>query len=168
MKLNFLKLRTKSQLKNNKAVRTSTPYTSVGTVGLLFTVEDKVKHDLVKDLVRRLEHDGKKVQVISYLPKQKENYDFLFDFFTAKDISFWGNLESEPALRFANTTFDYLYCLDDELNPFIQTILARSQARCRVGKFDETVQPYFDFMIDCHHNVKGLIDGMYTYTRKLT
>lgn len=168
MKLSFLKIRTKSQLKKNRVVRGSTAYTKVTTVGLLFSVEDKSKHELVKEFARKLEHDGKKVQVISYLPKQKENYDFLFDFFTLKDISIWGNLESETALRFSETSFDYLYCLDLEPNPFVLNILARSKAKCRAGIFAEAMQPFFELMIDCRTGVKGLIDGLYKYSVKLT
>jgi hypothetical protein len=167
MKLKLLKIRTQSQLKRNKALRTSIPYKKASTVGLLFTVEDKPKHDKVKEFIRKLELDGKKVQVICYLPDKKENYEFLFDFFTAKDVSFWGNLESNNAAKFCNTEFDYLFCLDTKPHALILNILARSKAKCRIGKFTTNEQPYYEMMIDSNGSVSGLINGIYQYTAQL-
>ena len=55
IKLNFLKIRTNSQLKHNKASRMNVPYQDSRQIGIIFTVEDKVKHETVKDLLKKLE-----------------------------------------------------------------------------------------------------------------
>jgi hypothetical protein len=166
MKLTFLKVRTNSQLKRNRTQRDSISYQSANTVGILFTVEDKRKHEIVKELVRKLEVDGKKVFVMSFLPNKKDNYEFLFDFFSTHDINFWGNIQSTPLIKFAETQFDYLLCLDTQPNPMVQNILARSKAKCRVGKFNTNGKSYFEMMIDTPSNPKNLIDGIYDYTSK--
>lgn len=168
MKLSFLKTRIANQLKKNKAVRGSTAYQKAETIGILFSVEDKKKHDEVKDFIHKLQQDGKKVQVLEFLPEKKENYEFMFDFFTLKDISFWGKIESAKTLKFSETAFDYLFCLDTRLNPMISYVLARSKSKCRVGKFSENDQALFEFMIDSNGSTKSLIDGMYTYTTQLS
>lgn len=144
MKLNFLKYRTTNQLKKNKAVRNSTAYKKAVTVGILFSVEDKKKHDDVKEFIHKLEQDGKKVQVLEFLPEEKENFEFMFDFFTVKDISFWGQIESAKTLKFSDTVFDYLFCLDTKLNPMTSYLLARSKSKCRVGKFYEDDQSFLN------------------------
>lgn len=167
MKLTFLRHRTGNQLKRNKTVRRSTPYPQAQTVGILFSVEDKRKHDDVKEFVHKLQQDGKKVQVLEFLPEKKDNFEFMFDFFTIKEISFWGNIESTKTLKFADTTFDYLFCLDTKLNPMISYLLARSKSKCRVGKYAENEKAYFEFMIDSNGGTKNLIDGMYKYTTQL-
>jgi hypothetical protein len=167
MKLNFLKLKTRSFLKSNKALRSSLPYKQAMTVGILFTVEDRLKHDAVKDLVRKLEHDGKQVKVMTFLPNHKENFEFLFDFFTEKDVSFWGNITSDSATRFAEAPFDFLFYLDMEPNPHLLNIVARSKAKCRVGRHFEKSDAYFEFMIESKNGLKDLMDGMYKYTSKL-
>lgn len=167
MKMNFLKLKTKSQLKRNKALRDNVPYNKAVTVGVIFSVEDKQKHDIIKDFIKRLEHDGKKVKVISFLPKNKENYEFLFDFFTEKDLTFWGNITSGNAITFSETAFDYLYYLDKEPNDIIMNLLAKSKAKCRVGKYTDTHQLYFELMIESSGETKGLADNMYRYTSLL-
>lgn len=167
MKLSFLKTRIANQLKNNKSVRRSTEYKKAETVGILFSVEDKKKHDEVKEFIQKLQHDGKKVQVLEFLPDKKENPEFMFDFFTVKDISFWGKIESAKTLKFSDTAFDYLFCIDTKLNPMISYVLARSRSKCRVGKFNENAQPLFELMIDSNGSTKSLIDGMYKYATQL-
>jgi hypothetical protein len=167
MKLNFLKTRTANQLKKNKSVRKSTDYKKAETIGILFSVEDKKKHDEVKEFIQKLQQDGKKVQVLEFLPEKKENPEFMFDFFTIKDISFWGQIESAKTLKFSDTAFDYLFCLDIKLNPMISYVLARSKSKCRVGKYSENTENLFELMIDSNGNTKSLIDGMYKYTTQL-
>lgn len=168
MKMNFLKIRTNNQLKKNKSLRTNIPYKQALTVGVIFSVEDKQKHDLVKDFIHKLERDGKKVQVLEYLPNKKDNYEFMFDFFTINDVSFWGKIESEKTLKFSDTPFDYLFCLDAQQNPMLLYLLARSKSKCRVGKFNEDEKSFFELMIDSNGSTKSLIDGIYKYTAQLT
>lgn len=148
-------------------MRGSMPYKQAQKVGIIFSVEDKAKHDQIKEFVKRLEHDGKQVTVISFLPKKKENYEFLFDFFTDKDLTFWGNNTSHTATKFSETIFDYLFYIDNEPNPLIINLLAKSKAKCRVGKYVDDIEPFFELMIESKEGTKGLIDGMYKYTTLL-
>ena len=167
MRLNFLKYKTRSLLKSNNSVRASLPYKQAQNVGIIFTVEDRRKHDEVKDLVKRLELEGKHVKVMCFLPKNKDNYEFMFDFFTEKDLSFWGAITSDIALRFAEIPFDFLFYLDTTPNPYILNIIARSKARCRVGKFFDKAEPYFEFMLEIKNGTKSLIDGIHSYTSQI-
>ena len=167
MKLKFLKYKTKSYLKSNTSLRTSLPYQQAKNIGIIFTVEDKRKHDEVKEFVRRLELEGKAVTVLCFLPRNKDNYEFLYDFFTDKELSFWGTITSESALRFANTSFDYLFYLDVTPNPFILNIIARSKAHCRVGRHFDNGEPYFEFMLQMSAETRSLIDSIHRYTSRL-
>jgi hypothetical protein len=168
MKLSFLKIRTNSYLRNNKAIRTNLPYKQSISVGIVFSVESKAKHDEVKEFVKRLEHDGKNVEVICYLPKNKDNYEFLFNYFTEKDLSFWGNITSPSVNNFINLPFDFLFYLDTEPNPFVLNIIARSKAKCRIGKLWPNAEPYFEMMIESKDgSLKSLMDSMYKYTHVL-
>ena len=160
-------MRTESALRKNKSLRASIPYKQAQSLGILFSVEDKQKHLEIKDFIQRLEQDGKKVHVLEFLPKKKENYEFMFDFFTEKDLSFWGNLNSDKALRFSEMPFDFLFYVDKESNPFILDLLARCKARCRVGCYHATESKFFELMIEQTGTTKGLIDAMYKYTKQL-
>jgi hypothetical protein len=167
MKLNLLKARTDWELKKNKTPRSTVPYKQALNVGVIFTVEDKQKHEAVKDFVKKLEHDGKKVQVIEFLPKDRENYDFKYDFFSENDLSFWGKITAENAIRFSDAPFDYLFYIDINPNPFVLHLLARGKARCRVGRSWPDARPYFEFMIESFNSNQSLIEGMYKYTSQL-
>lgn len=162
--INLLKISTNTLLRKNKATRTSLPYKDATAIGIIFSVEAPEKHQLIKDLIKKLEYDGKKVSVICYLPKDKQNHEFLFDFFTDKDISFWGQITSSAAVTFCETAFDYLFYLDTDPNPLILNLLARSKAKCRMGKFWQDGKSYFELMIQNVEGMQGLIDGMYKYT----
>ncbi len=167
MKLPFLALRTRAQLKKNKSVRVSLSFTEARHVGVIYTVEDKKKHEEIKEFIHQLERDGKKVKVLCFLPENKDNYEFLFDFFTLKDISFWGNITAPNVVKFYTESFDYLYYLDTVPNPIIENILARSKAKCRIGKHFENSQSYFELMINSVSGQKNLHDGMYKYSKQL-
>jgi hypothetical protein len=160
-------MRTRSALKKKGTIRTSVPYKYAKSVGIIFSVEDRQKHDHIKDLVRHLEQDGKKVEVLEFLPKKKDNYEFLYDFFTIEDLSFWGRITSERAVKFANTPFDYLLYIDTQHNPLVLDLLARSKAACRIGKSDGIESEFFEFMIQDSGTTKSLIDNMYKYTKSL-
>ena len=167
MKFRFLNYRTRSYLRKNKTQRFNQAYGKAASVGVIFTVQDRQKHDHIKEFIRKLEHDGKKVKALAYLPPNQENYEFMFDFFTARDISFWGKIEATSAIDFANTPFDFLIYLDSTLNPLILNVIARSKARCRVGRFWEEAEPYFEMMIESYGDQKLLIDHLYQYTAAL-
>ncbi len=167
MKLTFLKWRTQMALRKNKSLRTSTPYKKSNAIGIIFSVEDRQKHDDIKDFIKHLEQDGKQVKVIEFLPKMKDNYEFLFDFFTIEDLSFWGKITNPKAAGFSQTTFDYLFYIDNQHNPLILNLLAESKAHCRIGKHNDDFLSYFEFMIRNDGGTKGLIENMYKYTRQL-
>lgn len=143
------------------------PFRLAKDVGIIFSVEDKQKHHDIKEFVHQLEQDGKQVKVLEFLPKKKENYEFLFDFFTIQDLNFWGKIQSHHAEKFINTPFDYLFYVDKTSNPLILNLLAQSKARCRVGKYAEQDSAFFELMIETQGTVKGLIDNMYRYTSQL-
>lgn len=161
---NFLQISTNSHLRKNKSLRTCLPYSVAQNIGIIFTVEDKQKHHNIKELVRQLEKDGKKVTVLCFLPEDKQNYEFLFDFFTAKEFNMWGNVSSTAAIKFTGIDFDYLFYLDTDPNPLIFNLLARCKAKCRLGKFWETGKPFFELMVESNGDTKELMDNLYKYT----
>ena len=97
MKFKLLRYKTQSFLKRNKTLRHSEAYQKASSIGVIFTVEDRKKHDQIKALIKKMEQDGKKVKALAYLPPDQENYEFMFDFFTYREISFWGKITATSA-----------------------------------------------------------------------
>jgi len=154
-------------LRKKDGERSSVSYAIARQVGVLFSVEDKAKHEVVKDFIRKFEQDGKQVKVMEYLAPDKQNFEFKFDFFTENDVSIWGKITSSGALKFADTPFDYLFYLDTEPNPLLVHLLVRSKARCRVGRQWDNGLPYFEFMVQSPDSVKELADTMHRYIIQL-
>ena len=167
MKFKLLKYKTRAFLKKNKTLRHNEAYQKAVSFCVIFTVQDRQKHDQIKSFIRKLEQDGKKVKALAYLPPNQENYEFMFDFFTYREISFWGNITATSALDFAETPFDYLIYLDTTPNDLILNLVAKSKAKCRIGKYWEHGGPYFEMMIECYGDAKALIEQLYKYTAAL-
>ena len=146
-KKKFLNLRTRSFLRQNKSARESRTFRQAKHVGILFSIEGIEKHKAVKTFIKSLEDEGKQVEVLTYLGKGKDNHEFLFDFISANDISFWGNITNTRALTFADKEFDYLFNFDVYRHHVIENILARSKAKCRVGCFNNENEDFFEFMV---------------------
>ena len=154
-------------LPQNKTLRHSEAYQKASSIGVIFTVEDRKKHDQIKALIKKMEQDGKKVKALAYLPPDQENYEFMFDFFTYREISFWGKITATSAQEFADMPFDFLLYLDGKPNDLILNIIAKSKARCRIGKYWEGGQPFFEMMVECYGDAKALIEQLYKYTSAL-
>lgn len=163
----MLQFRTRRQLKTNTATRSSVPFKKARRIGILFTIDDRKKHEQVKQLIHRLEQEGKQVEAFAFLPPKRENHEFLFDFFTPEDVSVWGKIKSRNALRFADTPFDFLLCLDVNPGIYVQYLLARSKARCRAGIFGENLKPYFELMIHKPRTDIQLIEHLLQFTTHL-
>jgi hypothetical protein len=166
---NILNLRVRSILKKNKQSRNSTPYPQVTSIGILYTTEDKGKHDLIKETLKVLVENGIKAEVLTLLPKNKENFEFKFDFFVEKEISVLGTIRSTAITTFISKPFDYLICLDLRPTPKLKLLLALSKAKCRVGKFGFGYEPFFELMVDSkpETNVRQLRDDILRYIKAL-
>lgn len=163
----FIKRSLQKTVQKNKSARTSLGLNYVKNIGIIYIVDDLVKHEAVKQFVQQLEADGKKVKVLSYLEKNKENYEFRFDFFTEKDVNFWGNFKSDNIIKFHNERFDYLFNFDLEPNIYIKKVLALSKATCRVGRHIEANEPFFEWMMGAKdgEKMKDFIQNTYRYLK---
>lgn len=160
----LLSVNTRRWVKRNKSIRSTTNYRKTQSIGIVFSIDDRNKHDIIKSFVKRLEVDGKQVDVLAFLPENKENHEFLFDFFTLKDISFWGNYHSKQVLNFAKKPFDYLLHIDfDNLN-VINGLLALSKAKCRIGGAKVEQSKFYEMIITTpQKDIQTLVDEMYNY-----
>ena len=66
---------------------------------------------------------------------------------THRDLQFWGNITHPKAKAFIDTPFDYLFQVDMVGHPAINYLLAKSQAKCRVGYYDTVRTGLFEMMV---------------------
>jgi hypothetical protein len=165
----LLSFKTNKYLKKNNIGRETIRFDQAKKIGILFSVEDRSKHDVVVNFVNRLKEEGKDVSVLCFRGKNKENYDFKFDFFSSENLSFWGKMKSQEVDKFTSEEFDFLYCLDIKTNVLTDYILAKSRSRCRVGIYNEHHTPFLELMIkvDEFRNMEKITDQLLHYTKEL-
>ena len=120
--------------------RVSSSFLRSTSIGILFSSDDLEKHKAIKSFVQEMESIGKKVDVITFLDKGKDNHEFLFKYYTKKDLNFWGNFTNEDVDQFTEIEFDFLFCFDFKTSLYQRYILSMSKAKCRIGHFGTIFQ----------------------------
>ncbi|MCR9253441.1 MAG: hypothetical protein NXI20_23705 [bacterium] len=142
----IIKYHTKSALKNNRAKRQNISFPEAKEVGILHTYIDAKALEDVYGFFDLLENQGKKVSVIILKDKKQELKvpEFtLVDFQELSNVGKW----SDSVQKFFNSQFDYLFHLDLEGSKLTDNILANSKAKCRVGKFVDEKQEFYELMV---------------------
>ena len=167
----LLEQRTVKLAISNDTVRETVGYENAKRIGILFSQNDRPKYEAVRNLAKQLKKDGKKVDVLCYLGKNGENFDFLYNYITSKDVSLWGKMHSGAAITFAQQPFDYLFYLDTKGNIYLQNILAMSKAKCRIGVHtkEQEIDKFLELMLSTSDNqlYSEVIDQIFFYTKKL-
>ena len=143
-----VKFMTKFALKRNKTERDSESYANAKRIGLVYSYVNDGQHHQVDGLRQKLVADGKSVETLVFTPRALKLDDFHEPCFTELDYSSKGKWKKDHVVAFKTTAFDYLICLDEEINKYIRNILASSKAKCRVGGYAEGNEAFFEFMIN--------------------
>ncbi len=167
----IIRYRSRRSLKNNKVERENPSFYAARIIGVIFTWEGEKKGEVIRKLLEELDLAGKKFEVLSYHPHPDSDTKppEAFNIFTKKDFSYFGLIRSEKIDQFINTKFDFLFHLDTLSNLYIENILARCQAKCRVSRFDLSRKEYYDFMIKAGDNqaIDQLCKQIMHYTKSL-
>ena len=166
---NLLQKRTARLLSENQGSRNTVNYANVQKIGVLFTQQSREKYQAIRGLVKQLKNDGKQVEVLCYLEKGGENYDFLYDYITSSDVGLLGKMQSSSAINFAQQSFDYLFYLDLKQNVYLENVLAMCKASCSIGFYKKNNESLLDLMLSINgkSSMDTAIDQILFYTRKL-
>jgi hypothetical protein len=168
IKNSFVSLQVQRALSNKSIKRENVGYNKANHTAIIFKAGDSKKHNIIKKFVKKLENDGKKVEVLTYLEKGQENHEFLYDFFQEEDVSFWGLFRSECVNNFIEKKFDFLFHIDLEANKHIEHVLAKSKAKCRIGPYMDKKNGFYEMMVKSEtNNFEEFINQIYHYTRSL-
>lgn len=166
----LLKFRTKRAIK--KATKRQTlNYKDAKTIGILFKVAEEDKHDYINTFVHTLKKEGKSVEALTYFNRDHDNpYNFKYSFFTDKDVSVLGEIKSESVKSFMQKDFDYLYCITREDITVFDHILSKSQAKCRVGRYEDGKTHLYEMMLNFKDDTKldEIIQEIHHYTKAIT
>lgn len=144
----LIKIKTALALKKNDAIRVSDAYKEAKKIGLIYTLDDNRPEDRLVELIEKFESDGKEVSTMVFIPVAAKRPDPDYAFFNEKDLNTKGNWSKDTVTQFRNEPFDFLVSLDWNQNKYTQNILAGSKAKCRVGRYEEGKDQYFEMMIN--------------------
>jgi len=164
----WLNHRTSKAQKLNKDLRKSIGYNKSASVGIIYTTDDHSKIDAVDKLVSLLKMDGKRVKILAY-ERQRSVKHLPYDTFSSEDFGFWGGFLGKPIEDFVKVDFDFLICIDEHPSTMIKSILANSQAKCRVGRYQEENEPLFEMLVQNSTDQEmSWVDSIYHYVKILS
>ncbi len=134
-----------------KTEHKTVPFDSATSIGVLFTWQDQRTLDEIDAFVGELK-ELKEVNVLCY-NELKEPVSVNYPTVNVTELSSLGKLNSKAASDFTNKPFDFLFHLDFSLNEITQSILAKSNAKCRLGIHSTEGEDYYELMIGINKNV---------------
>ena len=130
------------------STRQTTDYQRAQRIGVLFQVAEDDSQEDIDRFIKALKQDGKQVEAMTFFHKEQDVQEgYAYPYFTEKDISVLGAFKSEALEVFMNQSFDYLFCISRETSEAFTFIMAKSKAKCRVGKYTEGKENIFELMM---------------------
>ncbi len=132
--------------KSNSDLRSTTNYSNVKKVGFVHSALSTGQMKKLDGFVKKLEFEGKTVQVCEFLGSQKREEDGGLAF-SNKDLTISGNWKSPEVKAFVEEPFDYLINLDRDHNKYIDYIFATSKAKCRIGGIEHQGESPYEMIV---------------------
>ena len=164
----LLPIRTKRAVKTSPA-HLSPGYAEAVKIGLIFEYKGDEHYEQVLAFMRMLRADRKEVSMLAFVPEQKTEPHHSFPQYNASNLTVWGKLTSEEIDLFLAEQFDFLINLDIEACLFVDNVLSRANAKCKIGHFKVERTDFYQLMIhvDPSNDFEIFLDKVYYYIKKL-
>lgn len=124
---------------------------AIKTIGILYRVPEEADYVRFTNFIARFQADKKEVRTLGLLKtKMIPHYCYprlAFDYFTPKELNWFGKPGGPKVNDFIATEFDILVNLDLTGDTVFDYIIGVSKARLKCGFYREDVVPLYDFMI---------------------
>lgn len=170
----FLQMKQYFEAKKVSAHKETVNYPESKRIGILFKVDEPEAQRELNKFISILKKDKKDIVALSLVHPTKEvENELKFDYqtFSRKDVSLFGDINSEELKTFMETSFDYLYCISASSLPIFDYMMLKSKAKCRIGKYDSSLgHELYEMMIGLQDttDVKELIRQSLFYTKVIT
>ncbi len=163
----------KKSIKKNNFKRENPGYSEAKKVLVYFTSEGNQKIAMVKGLQNKLERAGKTVKflylVLDDIDKPDVHLDTGMERLVPTDFTYFGNIQKPSVIKLLDEEFDYLIHADVEYNIYSDLILAKSKAKCRIGKYFKDHESLYEMMVEVppEKKIPYLLEQIYHYTKAL-
>lgn len=161
----------------NKALKTSRDheskkYIEAATLLVVFTADGTDQQfRTMNSLRQKFQQDNKRVSFLYLLHKIEDKPSVGLDdnmvMLDKKDIGYFGEIRNEAVNALLKVDFDFMISADLESNIYTDLIIAKSNAKCKVGRYLDAKDKFYDFMIqiDETSNLAFYLDQVYHYTK---
>ncbi len=116
-------------------------------IGILFNATDGTNLSIIRDYVKKLTQQKKKVKVLAFVDEKNPNTDLEFKVFSRKNINWHLNPKGDEVQSFMKEPFDLLVNAFLEESEPMEYIAAFSKAKFKVGPYFADKTYCFDMMI---------------------
>jgi len=163
------KLKNKSFLKQHAKLRVAIPYEKASKIGIVVDKLESHEYAKINQIIENIEKEGKSVEVAYFRKKENTPLKDSYIPFNKKDFSINGSLKNTQLKRFVDTPFDFLFSISKSLSFPLKIILSQSKAKCRIGKYHEKKEKYFEMMVQQNSNqdFSELVKQMNIFAKKV-
>jgi hypothetical protein len=138
----------KAKVYRNLALRS---WDEIKTIGFLYTVQDETEYIKFTSLVANLQSQKKEVRALGLLKSRDiPHYCYprlAFDYFSKRDVSWYGKPGGNKVDDFLKVEFDLLVNLELCDIPYFNYIVTLSNAHLKAGMYSEKCSNIYDIMI---------------------
>lgn len=140
-----------SESKKSVREKKLSSWDSIRSIGILYVVPEEMPYVRFTNYISQLQADKKEVRTLGLLKtKTIPHYCYprlAFDYFTPKDVNWFGKPGGSKVDDFIGIPFDVLVNLDLSGKASITYIAGVSKAQLKCGFYREEAVPCLDFMI---------------------
>lgn len=157
----------KRELKSNPRQREVHNLHTAQSIGILYDATDMDDMLKVSEFVNTLFQTKKDVKALGFVNLKELTHHHMpmlqFDFFFLKDLNWYYKPQNYIIKNFVEKNYDILITLCDSTCIPIKYLAGKSQAKFKVGKYEEDIDLY-DMMIDVKENtLPALIKEIHHY-----
>jgi hypothetical protein len=139
------------KLRNQKRAPALCSIEEARNIGIIYNATEYISFEIIRNLVKELSSDSRKVTVLGYVDSKKLIDHYLyrkgFDFFSKNELNWYSRPVSSVVDNFIKEPFDLLINLSLEDHYPIRYITALSPAVLKAGRYHPD-EKHLDFMID--------------------
>lgn len=138
----------KKELKFHQSERNVMTLDTAKEIGIIFYANSPDDTNVINQLANYLKEQKKKVNILAFYNSKKTALNFNFPYFNKKDINWHFEPVSQNVTEFIQKKFDILINLVVGDCPPLEYVSALSNAKFRMGKYENDKMYCADMMID--------------------
>lgn len=144
----FYKRHLQEKLESTKPKRVLTNLTDAKSIGLIYDSTNPDNDIVITRFAENLRKQGKEVEILGFINDAKLDHKADIPVFNKKKLD-WKQVPNDPRVEaFVGKRFDLLLACFVEENLPLEFIAATSNAKWRLGPYNEKKTAYYDMMIN--------------------